>query len=248
MTSPYQRLETLEDDEQDVKRLKSRSRPAKAIWNGWLYVLMAFFLGLLTAVVSEHIRKQNHVRPAQGFEEEMQFLTTPGQRVRTFAPNETFWLYSEESDKAWRSILPNGLGFVQHSSLGPEIVGLAFVHQLHCVDLLHQSYLKAQLNQMTNEADRHTTHCFEYLRNSVICNADPNIEYRNETKPGVFQTLGDGQHQCRNFDEIKAFAEKWRVYNGQTVQERTEISTEENIPGRVIHYDYLSSRGDPVPV
>ena len=128
MTSPYQRLETLEDDEQDVKRLKSRSRPAKAIWNGWLYVLMAFFLGLLTAVVSEHIRKQNHVRPAQGFEEEMQFLSkslglesrgrrrelitsaaTPGQRVRTFAPNETFWLYSEESDKAWRSILPSKL-------------------------------------------------------------------------------------------------------------------------------------------
>ena len=29
--------------------------------------------------------------------------------------------------------IEEGLGFVQHPDLGPEIVGLAFVHQLHCL-------------------------------------------------------------------------------------------------------------------
>ena len=54
-------------------------------------------------------------------------------------------------------------------------------------------------------------------------------------------------HQCRDYDQIHAFAEKWRVFNGQTVKERKKISEEENIPGRVINYDYVSSRGDHVP-
>jgi hypothetical protein len=113
--------------------------------------------------------------------------------------------------------------------------------------MLHQGYLKARKGQATNETNRHTTHCLEYLRQSVICNADPNLEYRQEISPGVLATLGDGMHQCRDYDQIHAFAEKWRVFNGQTVKERKKISEEENIPGRVINYDYVSSRGDPVP-
>lgn len=113
--------------------------------------------------------------------------------------------------------------------------------------MLHQGYLKARKGFANNETNRHTTHCLEYLRQSVICNADPNIEYRQEDSEGNLQTLGDGIHQCRNYDQIHAFAEKWRVFNGQTLAEKEYIDEEENIPGRVINYDYVSSRGDKLP-
>lgn len=32
------------------------------------------------------------------------------------------------------------MGFVQHPSLGPEIAGLSFVHQLHCVQRIREGY------------------------------------------------------------------------------------------------------------
>lgn len=47
--------------------------------------------------------------------------------------------------------------------------------------------------------------------------------------------------------EIFSFAEKWRVYDGKNASKRIKISEEETIPGRVINYDYISSRGDPEP-
>ena len=77
-----------------------------------------------------------------------------GLASKAFTRNESFRLEpSAASDEAWRSILPSayaayatslsgrlntnasidGLGFVQHPFLGPEIVNLAFVHQLHCL-------------------------------------------------------------------------------------------------------------------
>lgn len=77
--------------------------------------------------------------------------SSPWHRLKNFTLDERFRLVpSSESDEAWRSILPSisnsahdrriqaddfldGLGLVQHPALGPELVSLAFVHQLHCL-------------------------------------------------------------------------------------------------------------------
>lgn len=70
---------------------------------------------------------------------EIRVTAPPGIISKDFTSNERFrQAPSSESDEAWRSILPNGLGIVQHQGLGPEIVSFAFVHQLHClVSLFH---------------------------------------------------------------------------------------------------------------
>ena len=87
---------------------------------------------------------------------EIRVIAPPGLISKIFTPDESFRLkVSSESDEAWRGILPSmfssahnhrghaddylyGLGVVQHPVIGPEIVSLAFVHQLHClVSLLH---------------------------------------------------------------------------------------------------------------
>ena len=56
-------------------------------------------------------------------------------------------------------------------------------------------------------------HCFDYLRQSLTCNADTTLEYLREggagNNPGV-----DGWgsvHQCRDYDAVIAWAESHRV-------------------------------------
>ena len=114
--------------------------------------------------------------------------------------------------------------------------------------MLRLGYYAACSRTSDELAIHHVNHCTEYLRQSIMCHADTNLEYREEIEPGQIGTTGYGEHQCRNFQEARDFAEKWRVWNGKTPAERTKISEEENIPGRVIHYEYISSRGDRRPV
>jgi len=79
-----------------------------------------------------------------------------------------------------------------------------------------------------------------------MCNADANLEYRKvDPVTGRLETPDDGVHLCRGFEELSYFAEKWRVFDGKTVSEKRRIKGDEL--GRIIHYDYVSSRGDPVP-
>ena len=86
-------------------------------------------------------------------------------------------------------------------------------------------------------------HCLDYIRQALQCHADTNLEFR--TKDATF--TGYGEHQCRDLDRVFSFAEEWRVYDGKDNNERIKISEAETIPGRVINYDYISSRGDPEP-
>ena len=57
----------------------------------------------------------------------------------------------------------------------------------------------------------HTSHCFEYLRQSLMCSADPSIE----PAARVDGFLGWGvQRQCRDFVELKSWAEDSRAFEG----------------------------------
>lgn len=51
-------------------------------------------------------------------------------------------------------------------------------------------------------------HCFDYLRQALICAADPALEERDDTIGGV---RGWGTtHQCRNFEALKKWARDHR--------------------------------------
>ena len=59
----------------------------------------------------------------------------------------------------------------------------------------------------------HANHCFEYLRQSIMCSADSSLE----PAAGVERVfLGWGfQRQCRNFEALKEWAEAWRAFELQ---------------------------------
>lgn len=51
----------------------------------------------------------------------------------------------------------------------------------------------------------HTGHCFDYLRQALICAADMTLEWAAEVPPGHMPFTVDGwgiTHQCRNWNEV----------------------------------------------
>jgi hypothetical protein len=56
---------------------------------------------------------------------------------------------------------------------------------------------------------QHIRHCFEYLRQSLICLADSNLEAMDFDAQGV---LGwKTERTCRNFGELRAWADTWGI-------------------------------------
>ena len=59
---------------------------------------------------------------------------------------------------------------------------------------------------------RHTAHCFEYLRQSIMCGADSTVEPAENAEEGAF--LGWGfRRQCWDYLELKRWAERWRAFD-----------------------------------
>ncbi len=113
-------------------------------------------------------------------------------------------------------------------------------------DNIRKNYFAAQDCTATSKTDKHTVHCLDYIRQALQCHADTNLEYRvSGTGDAAF--TGYSVHECRDFDRVFRFAEKWRVYDGKNSSERIKISEEDTTPGRVINYDDVSSLGHPEP-
>ncbi|QIW99548.1 hypothetical protein AMS68_005066 [Peltaster fructicola] len=113
-------------------------------------------------------------------------------------------IYSErpndDTDDAWNSLLPNGRGYVfvpeseqrgllpgEATEYGP-IYSVAMFHQLHCLARLRKSHWILLDGVATGdtgvargfagrEAAQHIQHCFDYLRQSVMCAGDMTLEW-----------------------------------------------------------------------
>ncbi|KAI0376102.1 hypothetical protein F5Y04DRAFT_286247 [Hypomontagnella monticulosa] len=120
-------------------------------------------------------------------------------------------------EPAWDKLIPNGLGYVKHRTLAPELSVIGVFHQLHCLYTVRRAYYAAYAASVGQEFNRagvrepgHISHCLDYLQQSLICNADIGIEpfYAGHLPDIMFG------RQCRDFSEIQAWATEWRVMNG----------------------------------
>ena len=79
-----------------------------------------------------------------------------------------YQIFTEDASREWESIFPPGGGFV---FLGPEQrpFGLALFHQMHCL---------ARIRRAMNlrQSSEHVHHCFNYIRQAILCEANPTIE------------------------------------------------------------------------
>ncbi|KAK6436656.1 hypothetical protein LTR95_007158 [Oleoguttula sp. CCFEE 5521] len=97
---------------------------------------------------------------------------------------------------------------------------ISMFHQIHCLngsaDQPNKSYLVQHFQSgyggvnLTQEVAHHAAHCFDYIRQAIICAGDTTLEGKTE--------LGAGwgtSHQCVDHAEVLAWAnahsaEKWR--------------------------------------
>ncbi|PQE18775.1 Tat pathway signal sequence protein [Rutstroemia sp. NJR-2017a WRK4] len=141
--------------------------------------------------------------------------------------NKTFTLSpSPESNAAWDSMFPSKykcVGFVKHPQISPQFSGVAVFHELHCVNILRIGYyaaLDGSLEDMQHVHDHnkrpdphHLRHCFDYLRQALMCAADTNLEPVDLELGGV--TGWRFERKCRDFEAVKKWAEANRHWPGE---------------------------------
>jgi hypothetical protein len=103
---------------------------------------------------------------------------------------------------------------------GQEVYAIAVFHELHC--LMHMSgFIDKLVMKILNRdfsldegALGHNDHCFNYLRNALMCCGDTTLEGQAQTPElkGVAGTDGTGAvHVCRNYEEIVSWAERRKI-------------------------------------
>jgi len=67
---------------------------------------------------------------------------------------------------------------------GPGYMITVF-HQLHCLSYLAEHYQQGYAGaNLTEEIAHHTAHCFNYIRQGIMCSADTTLEGKTEAGPG----------------------------------------------------------------
>ncbi|KAI1325140.1 hypothetical protein F5Y16DRAFT_378939 [Xylariaceae sp. FL0255] len=138
---------------------------------------------------------------------------------------------SDELDAAWSSIMQYFYAEVPKEyiqSLGRErdsirlpngnyLANYAFIHQLHCLKRLHQSYFPEHYwPDMTEEEKElqleHSLHCLQMMVEVVMCKADETpltmIWFDESILPGGNRTIA---HECKNWDTLIDGMERVKV-------------------------------------
>ncbi|KAJ3496317.1 hypothetical protein NLG97_g2745 [Lecanicillium saksenae] len=123
---------------------------------------------------------------------------------------------------AWESMIPKGKGFfvVKNDTELPNMPGirrpkterkacLAVFHQMHCLYITYKAYWNARNGQFDEIPPEHLIHCWDYLRQSIMCAGDTALEWVTEDEN--LQDSGWGyQHTCKNFEAIFQWTETHR--------------------------------------
>ncbi|PSN75083.1 hypothetical protein BS50DRAFT_480838, partial [Corynespora cassiicola Philippines] len=128
-----------------------------------------------------------------------------------FKYNDTFSLPPDNyTNTAWDDIFPPGAGFITHPQFSPNISGLAVFHQLHCINQLRLGFYQTETQNLGFPYDpAHARHCFDYLRQSIMCAADSNIEPIVNELNGI--SGWGNQRVCRDFEGLAEWAERWKA-------------------------------------
>lgn len=117
-----------------------------------------------------------------------------------------------------------GRGFIMLDSSGtaqrytgdvvelPRVRAVSVFHQLHCLNELRLGYCsKSDSTSMQgrgspdhHHSSAHARHCFDYLRQALICASDTTLERLQSDSRGELPSVnGWGTlHQCRNHEEV----------------------------------------------
>jgi hypothetical protein len=101
------------------------------------------------------------------------------------------------------------------SSVPGDGYSIAYLHQYHCLYMIMKSLGDSRFNHQEHDADmeRHVTHCFDYLRQSMYCAGDATLEGKSAIE-GLDMTDGWGDtHVCKDQTKLRGWVLDKRFSN-----------------------------------
>jgi hypothetical protein len=105
-----------------------------------------------------------------------------------------------------------------HIRLGPQyrMFAVAYFHQLHCIRFIRQGLV----HPFDDGAVGHYHHCFNYLRQWMLCSADVTLEPGDFTLKNFTEERIGATHTCQDWKPVYNMVdEKW----GEWVQFRDKF-------------------------
>jgi hypothetical protein len=90
---------------------------------------------------------------------------------------------------------------------GPGYMVSVF-HQLHCLSYLAEHFQQGYGGiELSDEVAHHSAHCFNYLRQGIVCAADTTLEGKTDAGPGE-----GSEHECADYDAVLEWANNHAAY------------------------------------
>ncbi|KAK4506368.1 hypothetical protein PRZ48_000098 [Zasmidium cellare] len=211
------------DRELDLRLLQRSHRRLKRCM---AFVVALLILAVVALAISDHKRSRaisHELRPNYPVPE-LPWTTTVFEKDPLFSSPS-----NQQSDEAWASLMPPGDGFLllpttltnparlplgkpHPSSNTSTIYDTTLFHSLHCLSHIRTS-LSTLIASITHNStalvyeilvkpqEDHVRHCFDYLRQGVMCQGDLTLEWpRTEEDGRRFAVDGWGVgHVCRDW-------------------------------------------------
>ncbi|KZL66181.1 hypothetical protein CI238_09978 [Colletotrichum incanum] len=207
-----------------------------------LFVIVGLLLERRGLPKTTRDKRLEPVGDLTGFAPEFTQQITTFHPTTDFVPDDPKKLFTNTSiQENWLSIVPKGLGYLvmedpaAHDNLPvplPEfaprtVFTTSMTHQLHCLYAILESYaglaangsaavdMHSHIPEGTEGAEGpwHLQHCFEYLRQAIMCAGDVALEGTQTTFPVGF-TGSDGwdaKHVCKDYKQVYDYLDKNRA-------------------------------------
>ncbi|KAI0203470.1 hypothetical protein F4808DRAFT_416689 [Astrocystis sublimbata] len=106
-----------------------------------------------------------------------------------------------------------------------RLAAISVFHQLHCLEMIRIGYFATVAGDpdAVDQGPRHLSHCWDFLRQSIMCHGDTTLEWVHGDNPG---SSGWGyEHQCNDFEALFSWAEEHRFNGGLTPSTPSTPST-----------------------
>ncbi|RAR05089.1 hypothetical protein DDE82_004107 [Stemphylium lycopersici] len=161
-----------------------------------------------------------------------------------FAPEDATEFWSNETQHAWLSIVPgyvnvkspseySNLPHPIHDYPNQTVFTTSVTHQLHCLYTILEAYNSMKLTMASPVSVNpvkmpwHVNHCFEYIRQAIMCAGDVALEGAATSFPGDAhgEDRGgsdgwDAKHVCKDYGQVYEYLEK------ETINHMKWISSE----------------------
>ncbi|KAK8090441.1 hypothetical protein PG997_005402 [Apiospora hydei] len=102
-------------------------------------------------------------------------------------------------------------------SLPKQQAMISVFHQLHCLlitstrqYMTRAGYFSARAGNLDEVNAGHLAHCWDYLRQAIMCAGDTTLEWLHAPPDNIGSTGWGYQHTCKDYGALFTFAERYR--------------------------------------